>query len=72
MQKIIGRNDLGAITAGKTADIAGWGRDIMTDHKAAVSECDFVMKEGIIYKLQNRNWGKEKIGVLAYQRFLGS
>ena len=47
--KIIGRNDLGAITAGKTADIAGWGRDIMTDHKA-VSECDFVMKEGIIYK----------------------
>lgn len=47
--KIIGREDLGMLAAGKIADIAAWSRDILTDHKA-ISECDFVMKEGVIYK----------------------
>ena len=47
--KIIGRNDLGVLAPGKTADIAAWGKNIMTDHKA-ISECDFVMKDGTIYK----------------------
>ena len=47
--RIVGRNDIGVLAAGKLADISGWSRDILTDHKA-VSECDFVMKEGAIYK----------------------
>ena len=34
---------------GKTADIAAWERELLTDPRAA-SECAFVMKEGKIYK----------------------
>lgn len=47
--KIIGRNDLGSILPGKTADLSGWGKDIINDHKA-LSECAFVMKDGYICK----------------------
>lgn len=47
--KVIGREELGAIVPGKMADIAGWHKDLLNDHKA-VSECSFVMKEGNVYK----------------------
>lgn len=47
--KIIRRSDLGALLPGKIADIAAWSRDIMEDPEA-ISVCDFVMKEGKIYK----------------------
>jgi imidazolonepropionase-like amidohydrolase len=46
---IIQRPDLGSIEAGKIADIAAWSRDIIEDHEA-LSVCDFVMKEGKVYK----------------------
>lgn len=46
--KIIDRNEIGIITPGKKADIAGWHRNILTDHYA-LSECSFVMKEGMVY-----------------------
>ena len=47
--RIIGRDDLGIIDSGKTADISAWGRDLISDHKA-LSECSFVMKEGTVYR----------------------
>lgn len=47
--KIIQRPDLGSIEPGKIADIAAWSRDIIEDHEA-LSVCDFVMKEGKVYK----------------------
>ena len=47
--EIVGCPDLGALVPGKTADIAAWKRDLLTDPRAA-SECAFVMKEGKIYK----------------------
>lgn len=47
--KIIGREDLGVLAPGKTADIAGWHRDLLNDVDA-LSECSFVMKEGTVYK----------------------
>lgn len=40
--------DIGTIEPGKYADIAGWHRDLLTD-RAALSECDFVMKGGQVY-----------------------
>ncbi len=39
---------IGTIEPGKYADIAGWHRDLLTDPKA-LSQCDFVMKDGIVY-----------------------
>lgn len=39
---------IGTIEPGKYADISGWHRDLLTD-PAAISECDFVMKEGRVY-----------------------
>ncbi|WP_279009439.1 amidohydrolase family protein [Synergistes jonesii] len=47
--KIVGRSDIGEIVQGKLADIAGWRRDVLSDFDA-LSECSFVMKEGVIYK----------------------
>ena len=39
----------GTIEPGKYADIAGWGRDLLTD-KDALRDCAFVMKEGVVYE----------------------
>ncbi len=39
---------IGSIEPGKLADIAAWHRDIMHDEDA-ISECDFVMKDGVVY-----------------------
>ena len=39
---------IGTIEVGKFADIAGWRRDLLTDEDA-LSQCDFVMKDGVIY-----------------------
>ena len=47
--KIVGRSDIGELVPGKLADIAGWRRDVLSDFDA-LSECSFVMKEGVIYK----------------------
>ena len=47
--RIIGREDLGVLAPGKTADVAGWHRDLLNDVDA-LSECSFVMKEGTVYK----------------------
>ena len=44
---------VGSIEPGKFADIAGWHRDLMTDEDA-LSECDFVMKDGVVYPTSNR------------------
>lgn len=49
--KIIRRPDLGSLEPGKIADIVAWSRDIINDPEA-ISVCDFVMKEGKIYKQQ--------------------
>ena len=38
----------GTIKPGMLADIAAWSRDIEKD-KRALSQCDFIMKEGVIY-----------------------
>lgn len=47
--RILGLQDrIGTIEAGKLADIAGWGRDILKDDKALL-DCSFVMKEGVEY-----------------------
>lgn len=40
--------DIGTIEPGKFADISAWHRDLLTDPKA-LSECDFVMKGGVVY-----------------------
>ncbi|MDD2495353.1 MAG: amidohydrolase family protein [Tissierellia bacterium] len=47
--KIIQRPDLGSLEPGKIADIAAWSSDIIEDHEA-LKVCDFVMKEGKIFK----------------------
>lgn len=47
--KIVGLDDIGVLAPGKLADIAGWPRDLLTDFDA-LSECGFVMKEGVVYK----------------------
>ncbi len=47
--EIVNRPMTGSIVPGKFADIAAWSRDIDNDFEA-ISECDFVMKEGVIYK----------------------
>ena len=47
--EILGMQDeIGSIEPGKYADLAGWHRDLLTDPQA-ISQCDFVMKGGIIY-----------------------
>lgn len=46
--KIVGREDLGVLAPGKTADITAWNSDILNDNSAlAGSNCTFVMKEGV-------------------------
>jgi len=52
--KIVRRPEIGSIAPGMTADITAWASDILTDHEA-LRVCDFVMKEGVIYK---RNRGE--------------
>lgn len=47
--QIVGLPDAGVIESGKIADIAAWSKDILEDHEA-ISHCDFVMKEGQIFK----------------------
>ena len=48
--KILEMEDqIGSIEPGKKADISAWHRDIINDVEA-ISECDFVMKDGIVYK----------------------
>jgi len=47
--RICGLADVGQLAPGKLADIAAWGRDLIND-KYALSECSFVMKEGVVYK----------------------
>ena len=39
---------IGSIEPGKLADIAGWSRDLLHDEDA-LSECSFVMKDGVVY-----------------------
>lgn len=47
--RILGLSDeIGTIEPGKLADIAGWGRDLLTDDLALL-DCAFVMKEGVEY-----------------------
>ncbi len=43
---------IGTIEPGKYADIAGWGRDLLTDPDA-LRDCGFVMKDGVEYKAQS-------------------
>lgn len=40
---------IGTLKPGMLADIAAWSRDIEKD-KRALSQCDFVMKEGVVYQ----------------------
>ncbi len=47
--EIVGNPDIGVLAPGKLADIAGWSSDLEQDMEA-ISSCDFVMKDGIIYK----------------------
>lgn len=42
------QHSLGSIEPGKLADIAAWRRDLLHDEDA-LSECDFVMKDGVVY-----------------------
>lgn len=44
---------IGTIEPGKLADIAGWHRDLLNDEDA-LSECDFVMKNGVVYPTDNK------------------
>ncbi len=46
---IIGNDELGVLAPGKIADIVAWAKDVENDVEA-ISECSFVMKEGVIYK----------------------
>ena len=48
--RILGNSQIGVLAPGKIADIAGWASDIENDIDA-ISQCAFVMKDGIIYKL---------------------
>ena len=47
--RIVHQPDIGALEVGKIADIAAWGADILNDVEA-LRVCDFVMKEGTVYK----------------------
>lgn len=48
--EICGIGDVtGTLEVGKYADIAGWGRDLLTDVDA-LRDCGFVMKEGVQYE----------------------
>lgn len=52
--EILGISDItGTIEPGKYADIAGWHRDLLNDEDA-LFDCDFVMKEGVCYKTDNK------------------
>ena len=44
---------IGTIEPGKLADVSAWHRDLLTDCDA-LSECDFVMKEGRVYPTDNK------------------
>jgi imidazolonepropionase-like amidohydrolase len=47
--RILGLQDkIGSIKIGQLADLAGWHRDLLHDPEA-ISQCDFVMKEGVVY-----------------------
>ena len=47
--QIVGRDDLGILAAGKTADIVAWSSDPTQDPQA-LRHCVFVMKDGRIYR----------------------
>ena len=44
---------IGTIEPGKLANVSAWHRDLLTDCDA-LSECDFVMKEGKVYPTDNK------------------
>ncbi len=44
---------IGTSEPGKLADVSAWHRDLLTDCDA-LSECDFVMKEGKVYPTDNK------------------
>ncbi|MGI6090693.1 MAG: amidohydrolase family protein [Saccharofermentanales bacterium] len=46
---IIGNDEIGVLAPGKIADIVAWAKDVENDVEA-ISECSFVMKDGVIYK----------------------
>lgn len=50
--EILGLEDVGVIQAGKTADIAAWNRDLLTDENALL-DCAFVMKDGVRYETES-------------------
>lgn len=50
---IVGNEEIGQIAPGKIADIVAWASDIENDIEA-ISDCAFVMKEGVIYKSNDR------------------
>lgn len=45
-------DEIGTLEVGKLADVAAWGRDLMTDPDALL-DCAFVMKEGMIYQTES-------------------
>ncbi len=51
--KIVGREDLGIIGPGKTADIVAWDKDPV-EEKEALRHCHFVMKHGKIIRHGDR------------------
>lgn len=48
---ILRRNDIGCIAKGMLADIAAWGRDVLTDENALLA-CVFVMRSGKIHSVE--------------------
>lgn len=51
------QNQIGSIEPGKLADIAAWRGDLLTD-PLALNSCDFVMKDGVIYKCEGYKRGE--------------
>ena len=52
---------IGSIEPGKLADISGWHRDLLTDEDC-LSECDFVMKDGVVYPTSNKVYDYPQLG----------
>ena len=59
--RILGLSDqIGTLEPGKLADVAAWGRDLLSDHTALL-DCAFVMKEGVESQPQTMLY-KEELG----------